>query len=70
MRGYGYQTVKNPPNSKNVFLNMGAIFGIQILAILFSATVLAQAFDISGQDLTVTKLSPTAKMVGLRAAVR
>jgi len=53
----------------NFWVSALAIIGVQIVAILFSATVLARAVDISNQGSAIIELTPTAQMVGLRAAL-
>jgi hypothetical protein len=70
MRRHSYQIIKNPRVTGNFLVSAAAIVGIQIVAILFSATVLARAVDVSNQGSAIIELTPTAQMVGLRAALR
>lgn len=69
MRRHGNQIINNPEVVGNSWISALAIVGIQIVAILFSATVLARAVDISNQGSAIIELTPTAQMVGLRAAL-
>ena len=69
MRIQSNQNVTNPKLVGNFWVSALAIVGIQIVGILFSATVLARAVDISSQGSAIIELTPTAQMVGLRAAL-
>lgn len=69
MRRHSNQIINNPKFVGNFWMSAVAIVGVQIVAILFSATVLARAVDISGQGSAIIELTPTAQMVGLRAAL-
>ncbi|MGI9230554.1 MAG: hypothetical protein ACR2HL_02345 [Methylocystis sp.] len=69
MRRHSNQIITNPKLVGNFWISALAIVGVQIVAILFSATVLARAVDISNQGSAVIELTPTAQMVGLRAAL-
>ena len=69
MRRHSNQIINNRKMAANFWVSALAIIGVQIVAILFSATVLARAVDISNQGSAIIELTPTAHMVGLRAAL-